>query len=351
MSSRSTAARICGEQDCDERTSRPNHPLCLTHYRVAQAGDINECPNCTGIYKPSEYSVCRECYRRSQHQSEDGEIREHGTGYGGNSRGWDRQPQPEAQTPAPVGVVQAVNRVRENITTHRQSCENHETNTIQYLIMPMLKGLGWDDHDPDQVVMEYKPAGRQRHRRAIAVDVALMDKGSPVAFIEAKRLNREYTDDYMDQLGKYAAHLEDGKTAVLTNGQFWIVCTVSNGQPIHRDTINVAAGEADDVAAKLHTVIGRSAGKDNGKPLPTATATNHQATPDRDTLVDNLRQYRQREARRRGVPPYFVLTNEVISLIAEGRPTDLLQLGAISGVGPATVEQHGDAVIAIVLGQ
>jgi DNA helicase-2/ATP-dependent DNA helicase PcrA len=51
------------------------------------------------------------------------------------------------------------------------------------------------------------------------------------------------------------------------------------------------------------------------------------------------------------VPSFFVLTEKVISLIAEQRPTDLRQLRDIPGVGQATVEQHGNTIIAIVRGQ
>ena len=314
-----------------------------------QAGNIDECPNCPGVYKPSEYPICRQCYAENRRQP-GRQIREQRSGYVEDSKGWDRQPEPQPTPKTPPEAVQAVNRVRENITAHRHACENHETNTIQYLIMPMLKGLGWDEYNPAQVVREYKPAGRQRYRQAIAVDVALMDNGSPVAFIEAKRLNREYTDDYMEQLGKYAAHLSDGKAAVLTNGQFWIVCTVADGQPIHQDTINVAAGEAGSVALKLNDAIGRSVVSNNGKP-PSTTATTHQATPDHETIIKNLKRYRQSQPGHVRHRLNFVLSDAVISRIAEQRPANLHQLREISGIGPATVEQHGDAIIAIVKGR
>ncbi len=49
------ATRTCGYQDCDERTSRPNYPLCYEHYRAFQERFIDECPNCSGIYKPLLY--------------------------------------------------------------------------------------------------------------------------------------------------------------------------------------------------------------------------------------------------------------------------------------------------------
>ena len=38
-------------------------------------------------------------------------------------------------------------------------------------------------------------------------------------------------------------------------------------------------------------------------------------------------------------------------MIAAQRPADLRQLGNIRGVGPSTLQQHGDAIIKIVRGE
>ena len=350
-SSRATTTGICGEQDCNWRTDHPNYPLCLTHHRALQAGDIDECPNCPGVYKPSKFPVCRQCHGQSQQQPAGGQIREQRSGYVDDSKGWNRQPEPEPPPKTSPDVVQAVNLVRENITAHRRFCENHETSTIQYLIMPMLKGLGWDEYNPAQVAREYKPAGRQGYRQAIAVDVALMDNGSPVAFIEAKRLDREYDPEYMEQLSKYTAHLEDGKMAALTNGKFWLVCSVANGKPVHRATIDVEDGKAEGVASKLNDAIGRSVMGNDGNQPPPGAAINPGSVVNPDAIVDRLKLYRQDEAKRRRIPPYQILTNATIDFIAKDRPTDPIQLLKIAGVGPATIEHHGNAIIAIVRGQ
>ena len=82
--------------------------------------------------------------------------------------------------------------VRRNMTAHESACVNNEANTIQFLIMPMLRGLGWNDDDPAQVIREYKPAGKRRYGQSMAVDIALLDHGVPKVFVEAKRLDREY---------------------------------------------------------------------------------------------------------------------------------------------------------------
>ena len=123
--------------------------------------------------------------------------------------------------------------------------------------MPMLRGLGWDDDDPKQVIREFLPAGKHRFRQAIAVDIALLEKGVPKVFIEAKRLDREYDPGYEKQLAKYAFHLDDGGIAALTNGRHWLVHTVFNGRMRHRLTIDIADGDAEFVARELGKAIGK----------------------------------------------------------------------------------------------
>ena len=353
-SNRAGAARFCGEQDCDERPNRPNHPLCYSHYQAFQNGDIDECPNCPGVYKPSEYPVCRRCYSQTRQPVQTAAQTNFRQQPQDDSRGWNRQPTDEPVAVLPSAVSEAVKRVRRNMTAHESECRNHETNTIQYLIMPVLSGLGWDVHDPEQVISEYKPAGKQRYRQAMAVDIALLENSKPKIFVEAKRLDREYVPEYGEQLDKYASFLGDGGIAVLTNGRHWLVHEVANGKTGHRLTVDVNEGAVDDVARKLYNIIGRgAAGNAAVEAAPNRTPL-HPATvlqpPRAATIVENLRQYRESERRRRGVPPYTIFKDETIDLIAAQRPTDLQQLGNIRGVGQTTLQQHGDAIIRIVLG-
>ena len=350
---RAEAARICGEQDCNERTGRPNHPLCYQHYIASQASVIDECPNHPGVYKPSEYDICRSCYsqRRQPAQSTRTTVSQQPQD---DSKGWNRQP-PTPEPPTPPEAVTAVERVRRNL--ERRESVNHETNTIQYLIMPLLSGLGWVDSDPEQVMREYKPAGKQRFRQAKAVDIALLENGAPKVFIEAKRLDREHTPEYDEQLTKYASHLDDG-IAVLTNGRFWQVFAVSNGNPAFQGTIDVAEGDAEFAARELNRVIGKDvicSSDEKAAPNAPSQRRNAQETaarsPAPEAIAENLRQYREIEARRRNQPVYTVFNNDTIELIAAQRPTDLRQLGNIRGIGPSTLRQHGDAIIKIVRGE
>ena len=140
---------------------------------------------------------------------------------------------------------------------------------------------------------------------------------------------------------KYASYLDEGGIAVLTNGRFWRVHTVINGDTEHLVTIDIAEGDAESVAGKLNNAIGRDARSDsNSNPKPIHP----------ETIAENLRKYRQREAKRRNLPAYTILKDETISLIATQQPADLHQLGNIKGVGPSTIDQHGAAIITIVSG-
>ena len=339
-------ANICAEQDCPWPPNRPGQPLCLEHYRAFQAGGLDECPNCPAVYKPSEYPVCRECNQRNRRRPTGVQIRERRDEHVDDSRGWDQQPMSQDK-PTRSEAARVIGQARLNLTFHQDACENHEASTIQYLIMPVLAGLGWDIHDPSQVATEYRPPAN----RNVRPDIALKYSGTPVAFIEAKRLDREYSSDYGAQLAKYAEYLADGNKAVLTNGRFWQICVVSDGTPNLRETIDITRGEVEEAAAKLSNALGKSALQVDAQNLPPTVATTHRAAPDSDTIVRNLERYLGQEASRRGVPLFVVLTNDVISLVAEQRPVNLIQLRAIHGVGPATVEQHGKTIIAIVLGQ
>jgi ribonuclease D len=66
------------------------------------------------------------------------------------------------------------------------------------------------------------------------------------------------------------------------------------------------------------------------------------------TLLEALRAWRTRQAKSQGMPPYIIFSNKVLEAIAEQRPLTTAQLGKISGVGPAKLEQYGEAVIALV---
>ncbi|MEM9055914.1 MAG: ATP-dependent DNA helicase RecQ [Pseudomonadota bacterium] len=65
-------------------------------------------------------------------------------------------------------------------------------------------------------------------------------------------------------------------------------------------------------------------------------------------IADALRTWRADEARRTGVPAYRVITNKSLDALAAVRPGSKEELLDIHGIGPATVEQFGDALLRLV---
>jgi ribonuclease D len=61
---------------------------------------------------------------------------------------------------------------------------------------------------------------------------------------------------------------------------------------------------------------------------------------DRDRLY-SLHQWRDREARAFDVPPFKILGNQQLMLLAQEPPTDLTELGKTEGVGPRAVRRWG----------
>ena len=65
-------------------------------------------------------------------------------------------------------------------------------------------------------------------------------------------------------------------------------------------------------------------------------------------LLKALQAWRTEEARRQGVPPFFVFSNKVLETVVAQTPHNLAELGKIPGIGPVKLEKYGEAVIALV---
>ena len=64
-----------------------------------------------------------------------------------------------------------------------------------------------------------------------------------------------------------------------------------------------------------------------------------------DPELRALKNWRQREARRRRWKPYQVLTDATLQALLDERPRTLEQLAAIKGIGPAKLEKFGEALL------
>ncbi len=79
------------------------------------------------------------------------------------------------------------------------------------------------------------------------------------------------------------------------------------------------------------------------------SATQARLTGEHDVaLFEELREWRREVAADRDRPAYTILTDDVLSAVAELRPSTTMELARIHGIGPAKIDQYGAAVLAIV---
>lgn len=94
----------------------------------------------------------------------------------------------------------------------------NEESTKQWLVIPMLVGLGYNPYSSD-IIPEYTAdIGIKRGER---VDYAIQINGQPVIFMECKQLNVSLQSKHIDQLYRYF-NASDIFIAILTNGDdYW----------------------------------------------------------------------------------------------------------------------------------
>ena len=65
-------------------------------------------------------------------------------------------------------------------------------------------------------------------------------------------------------------------------------------------------------------------------------------------LFDALRDWRAERARRDGVAPYMVCTNQQLAAMIKARPQSMAKLGTIDGIGKAKLEKYGQEILALL---
>lgn len=108
----------------------------------------------------------------------------------------------------------AVEQVRDKIARYSKiKSPINEQNTKATLVQPVLRALGWDVEDLDDVHMEYKERKSDK-----PVDYALLLLRSPCAFVEAKALGSSLDDrKWANQIMGYAS-VAGVEWVVLTDG-------------------------------------------------------------------------------------------------------------------------------------
>ena len=124
------------------------------------------------------------------------------------------------------------------------------------LVLPVLRALGWDDTDFNQVQFEYPVETRSRGR----VDIALRaPRRGNVALIEVKAVDKKL-EDFVAQVLEYAFH--DGvDICVLTTGLiWWLYLPREKGTPSERRfaILDVKQGSLDQLVDDFETYLSRS---------------------------------------------------------------------------------------------
>ncbi|MCY4170155.1 MAG: type I restriction endonuclease [Bacteroidetes bacterium] len=92
-----------------------------------------------------------------------------------------------------------------------------EASTEKIFIDPFLSALGYDPGDPDLVKVQFKAVSRGI--KGAKVDYALHREGSPIMYVESKRLRSDLRNiDYIDQISLYFSSKKEVEFVILTNG-------------------------------------------------------------------------------------------------------------------------------------
>lgn len=113
--------------------------------------------------------------------------------------------------------LESIMKIKDKLQSNESKPLSEEA-TKQWLIIPMIKALGYDPYSLD-VIPEYTlDVGIKKGEK---VDYALQYNDEPVIIIEYKQLNTSLNSKYIDQLFRYFTNT-DAKIAILTNGDdYW----------------------------------------------------------------------------------------------------------------------------------
>ena len=104
----------------------------------------------------------------------------------------------------------------DKIKRFRSLYEQNEMAVRNQIINPILKSLGWDPENPEDVQPNVST-------QEGVPDYSLVKNGRTILFVEAKKLIVEIgRREFISQLGKYC-YSEGTKYGVLTNGSLWVL--------------------------------------------------------------------------------------------------------------------------------
>jgi len=123
-----------------------------------------------------------------------------------------------------LDIVELVDKLRDKIQDKELKVllQRNEALTRYALIDPLLRALGWDTEDPNQVVPEFSTPTTDNER----ADYVLKINGKKVAVIEAKSLGTRWDSGVVGKVLSYAIKI-GAKIAVITDGDKWEIYDLS----------------------------------------------------------------------------------------------------------------------------
>ena len=144
-----------------------------------------------------------------------------------------------------TNIKETVEKILEKIKKHRPLYEQNEAATRGQLVNPILRGLGWDTENPEDI---QENAASEDGKP----DYTLSKNGKIVLFIEAKKLSVDIEKlEIIQQLVKYC-NGNGIKYGVLSNGGVWLLFrTFEEGKPIAKRIVWKIDIENDDITASV----------------------------------------------------------------------------------------------------
>lgn len=107
-------------------------------------------------------------------------------------------------------TLEMLNKV---VNENKELIKNEES-TKQFLILPLLRGLGYDTYSPQEVTPEFTA---DFHKKNEKVDYAISINREPKIFVEAKSMNSKINRS-APQLSRYFSTFPGVRLGILTNG-------------------------------------------------------------------------------------------------------------------------------------
>jgi len=126
-----------------------------------------------------------------------------------------------------------------------------EAATKQAVVLRILRAIGWDPFNIDEVYPEYSVGGKR-------VDFSLRHNGRNKLFIEVKKVNEDL-EKHQEQLLNYSFQ-EGVRLAILTNGiSWWFYLPLREGSWEQRKfyTIEIYDQDSEDIANKFENFLSK----------------------------------------------------------------------------------------------